>query len=145
MLAHQLDSQVIGTKARLEVGDTALVPLQSVIGGEMAIAQCNGLNIALDLDVEVRILDDLAVGAVGVDLLLDFCGGVPLEATHEDVALDLTVVVAHELFGGPAGVLGLTVGRHLCVMSMVVSGRKSVALKLSVGVWWKVAMVSRRH
>jgi hypothetical protein len=30
-------------------------------------------------------------------------------------------------------------------MSMVVGGRKSVALKLSVGVWWKVAMVSRRQ
>jgi len=121
MLAHHLNSHVVGAKARLEVGDPTLVPLQSVLGRQTAIAQGDVLDVAFDLGVEVGVLDGLAVGAIGVDLFLDFDVGVPLHDTHEDVSLHLIAVVAHELFGSPVGVFSLAVGRHRCVVLMVVA------------------------
>jgi hypothetical protein len=145
MLVHHLHSHVVGTKARLKVGNTTPVPLQSVLGREATVTQGDVLDVAFDLGVKVRVLDRLAVGAVGVDLLPDFYVGVPLHATHHNVTLELAAVVAHELLGSPVDVVGFAVGRHFCVVPMVVRWSQIWALKLSVGMWWKVLAVSRRR
>ena len=112
-LAHHPHANVIVTEAHLKIGDTTLVPLQPVLGRKAAFAQGDVVDIALDLGVKVGVLDLLAVGAVVVDLRLDFRVAVPFHDAHEDVSLDLAAVVTHELLGSPADVLGLTVGRHL--------------------------------
>lgn len=121
-IAHQPHSRVVVavTKARFKVLETTLVPLQPVLDRKVTITQGDVLEVAFDFGVEVRVLYQFTVGAVGVDLLLDLVIGVPLHAANEDVSLDLTAVVAHELFGSPAGVVGLAVGRHRCVMPMMV-------------------------
>lgn len=118
-LAHHPYCRAVAAKARLKTCEATLVVLQPVLGREVTIAQGDVVDVAFDLGVEVGVLDLLAVGAVGVDLRLDLGVGVPLDAADEDVSLDLAAVVAHELLGSPAGVVGLAVGRHLCVVPMV--------------------------
>ena len=76
----------------------------------MTISERHDVEIPLGFGVKVGVSDVThAVWAAGVNSGLDFGVGVPFHAAHEELASDLTVVVAHELLGSPGVVVEVAV------------------------------------
>lgn len=81
----------------------------------MAVAQSCRVHDTLELCVEIRVLDLRAIGTACVDFRFHFGVRVPFHASEEELFLEFAVVVAHELLGGPAGVVcGVGGGAHFC-------------------------------